>query len=109
MLTIIVFALCRRVAIIKSDKDTRYGLESIVTHNGEKFPCWPLSRLSSFKQRIGPDVYDKVFGVDSSKFYNLCGFCEYINIICFCTLIYIRGSNTIGSNFHARKSCIMFV
>lgn len=58
---IIVLALCRRVAIIKSDKDTRYGLESIVTHDGEKFPCFPLSHLSSFKQRIGPDVYDKVF------------------------------------------------
>lgn len=53
-------SICIRVAIIKSDKDTRYGLESIVTHDGEKFPCWPLSDLSSLKQKIGLDVYDKV-------------------------------------------------
>lgn len=71
----------RRVAIIKSDKDTRYGLESIVTHDGEKFPCWPLSHLSSFKQRIGPDVYDKleVIGIDEAQFFgDLYDFCSEV-------------------------------
>ncbi|KAK4439449.1 Thymidine kinase [Sesamum alatum] len=32
----------RSVAIIKSNKDSRYGLDSIVTHDGEKLPCLPL-------------------------------------------------------------------
>ncbi|XP_074339491.1 thymidine kinase-like isoform X2 [Apium graveolens] len=71
----------RRVAIIKSDKDTRYGLESIVTHDGEKFPCWPLSDLSSFKQRIGLDVYDKleVIGIDEAQFFeDLYDFCSNV-------------------------------
>lgn len=53
--------LCRSVAVIKSNKDTRYGLDSIVTHDGEKLPCWALPNLSSFRQSIGPDAYDKVF------------------------------------------------
>lgn len=71
----------RRVAIIKSDKDTRYGIESIVTHDGEKFPCWPLSDLSSFKQKIGLDVYDKleVIGIDEAQFFgDLYDFCSKV-------------------------------
>jgi thymidine kinase len=48
------------VAIIKSSKDTRYGLDSIVTHDGAKLPCWPLTNLSSFKQKFGIDAYEKV-------------------------------------------------
>ncbi|XP_048446899.1 thymidine kinase isoform X2 [Pyrus x bretschneideri] len=51
----------RNVAIIKSIKDTRYGLDSIVTHDGVKFPCWPLKDLSSFKQKFSPEAYDQFF------------------------------------------------
>ncbi|GJS65319.1 ribonuclease H-like domain-containing protein [Tanacetum coccineum] len=47
------------VAIIKSSKDTGYGLESIVTHDGEKLPCWPLDALSSFKDNIVLEAYRK--------------------------------------------------
>ena len=53
--------LCRSVAIIKSNKDTRYGLDSIVTHDGAKLPCLALPDLSSFRQKFGLDAYDKVF------------------------------------------------
>ncbi|CAK9182255.1 unnamed protein product [Ilex paraguariensis] len=53
----------RNVALIKSNKDTRYGLDSIVTHDGEKLPCWPLADLSSFTQRFGPEAYDKVLNM----------------------------------------------
>ncbi|XP_057961503.1 thymidine kinase b-like isoform X2 [Malania oleifera] len=49
----------RNVAIIKSNKDTRYGLDSIVTHDGAKFPCWSLPDLSSFRQKFGPNAYDE--------------------------------------------------
>ncbi|KAB2621315.1 F-box protein [Pyrus ussuriensis x Pyrus communis] len=40
-------------------KDTRYAIDSVVTHDGVKFPCWALSDLSSFQQNFGGDAYDK--------------------------------------------------
>nr|POE91032.1 thymidine kinase a [Quercus suber] len=49
----------RSVAIIKSKKDTRYGLDSIVTHDGVKLPCLALPDLSSLKQKFGLDAYDQ--------------------------------------------------
>ncbi|XP_010270161.1 PREDICTED: thymidine kinase a-like [Nelumbo nucifera] len=68
----------RSVAIIKSNKDTRYGLDCIVTHDGEKLPCWALPNLSSFRRKIGIDVYDKldVIGIDEAQFFeDLYDFC----------------------------------
>nr|XP_016502806.1 PREDICTED: thymidine kinase a-like [Nicotiana tabacum] len=68
----------RSVAIIKSDKDTRYGLDSIVTHDGDRLPCWPLANLSSFKQRCGSEAYSKleVIGIDEAQFFeDLYDFC----------------------------------
>ncbi|CAL5343687.1 unnamed protein product [Camellia sinensis] len=38
----------RNVAIIKSSKDTRYAVDSVVTHDGTKFPYWALPDLLSF-------------------------------------------------------------
>ena len=38
--------LCKSVAIIKSDKDRRYELDSIVTHDGAKLPCLALSDMN---------------------------------------------------------------
>ncbi|XP_045805732.1 pentatricopeptide repeat-containing protein At4g16470 [Trifolium pratense] len=67
------------VAIIKSSKDTRYGLDSIVTHDGAKLPCWPLKNLSSFKQKFGIDAYEKldVIGIDEAQFFDdLYDFCR---------------------------------
>ncbi|GMP75792.1 hypothetical protein CsSME_00032754 [Camellia sinensis var. sinensis] len=69
----------RSVAIIKSNKDTRYGLHSIVTHDGDKFPCWPLADLSSFRQEFGSDAYEKldVIGIDEAQFFDdLYDFCR---------------------------------
>ncbi|CAI9773177.1 unnamed protein product [Fraxinus pennsylvanica] len=69
----------RNVAIIKSNKDTRYAVDSIVTHDGEKLPCWPLADLSSFRERLGPEAYNKlqVIGIDEAQFfedlYEFCG------------------------------------
>ncbi|KAG4990185.1 hypothetical protein JHK87_023642 [Glycine soja] len=60
------------VAIIKSSKDTRYGLDSIVTHDGAELPCWALENLSSFKQKFGIDAYEKldVIGIDEAQFFD---------------------------------------
>ncbi|KAK6269131.1 hypothetical protein QUC31_013291 [Theobroma cacao] len=66
------------VAVIKSNKDTRYALDSIVTHDGMKLPCWALANLSSFRQKIGPDTYDQldVIGIDEAQFFeDLYDFC----------------------------------
>ncbi|XP_022966756.1 thymidine kinase a-like [Cucurbita maxima] len=69
----------RSVAIIKSNKDTRYGLDSIVTHDGMKLPCWAVPNLSSFKQKFGEGAYDKldVIGIDEAQFFDdLYDFCR---------------------------------
>jgi len=50
----------RTVALIKSDKDNRYGLDSVVTHDGTKMACWALSELSSFHDKLGIEAYDKM-------------------------------------------------
>lgn len=68
----------RSVAIIKSNKDNRYGLDSIVTHDGEKLPCLPLADLLSVREKLGAEVYDKleVIGIDEAQFFDdLYDFC----------------------------------
>lgn len=68
----------RSVAIVKSNKDTRYGLDSIVTHDGAKLPCWALPDLLSFRDRLGSEAYDKldVIGIDEAQFFgDLYDFC----------------------------------
>lgn len=46
--------------MIKSSKDTRYAIDSVVSHDGAKFPCWALPKLTSFRQKLGDDAYEKV-------------------------------------------------
>ncbi|KAJ4762766.1 Thymidine kinase [Rhynchospora pubera] len=68
----------RNVAVVKSDKDNRYGLSSIVTHDGAKMACLALSELSSFREQFGTEAYDKldVIGIDEAQFFeDLYGFC----------------------------------
>ncbi|XP_010454586.1 PREDICTED: thymidine kinase b-like [Camelina sativa] len=70
----------KKIAVIKSNKDTRYCTESIVTHDGEKFPCWSLPDLSSFKERFGTEEYENrldVIGIDEAQFFgDLYEFCR---------------------------------
>ncbi|CAN8252058.1 unnamed protein product [Cochlearia groenlandica] len=70
----------KNIAVIKSDKDTRYSIDSIVSHDGEKFPCWALPNLSSFKERFGFDAYENqldVIGIDEAQFFgDLYDFCR---------------------------------
>ncbi|CAA7393311.1 unnamed protein product [Spirodela intermedia] len=68
----------RNVAIIKSEKDNRYGLDSIVTHDGLRMPCWALPDLSTFRAMLGIEAYDKVdvIGIDEAQFFeDLRDFC----------------------------------
>ncbi|THG11953.1 hypothetical protein TEA_026275 [Camellia sinensis var. sinensis] len=78
----------RNVAIIKSSKDTRYAVDSVVTHDGTKFPCWALPDLLSFRQKFGDEAYAKLhkldvfdifwmwIGIDEAQFFgDLYDFC----------------------------------
>ncbi|KAL6567548.1 hypothetical protein OROGR_001216 [Orobanche gracilis] len=52
---------------------------SIVTHDGEKLPCLPLADLSSFREKLGAQEYDKlqVIGIDEAQFFgDLYDFCS---------------------------------
>ncbi|GAB2285210.1 Thymidine kinase a [Dionaea muscipula] len=69
----------RNVAMIKSSKDTRYAIDSVVTHDGAKFPCWALPNLSSFAENFGHEAYNKldVIGIDEAQFFgDLYEFCR---------------------------------
>ena len=52
--------LCRNVALIKSDKDTRYAIDSVVTHDGVRMQCLALNELSTFRTKLGVESYEKV-------------------------------------------------
>ncbi|KAJ1422768.1 Thymidine kinase [Sesbania bispinosa] len=62
----------RNVAMLKSSKDTRYAIDSVVTHDGIKFPCWALPDLLSFRENYGDEAYQKldVIGIDEAQFFD---------------------------------------
>ncbi|CAN6470573.1 unnamed protein product [Victoria cruziana] len=69
----------RQVALIKTDKDTRYATNSVATHDGTKMPCWALPSLSVFRTKIGAEAYHKldVIGIDEAQFFeDLYDFCQ---------------------------------
>ncbi|GAB2228781.1 hypothetical protein Drorol1_Dr00022911 [Drosera rotundifolia] len=69
----------RNVVMIKSSKDTRYAIDSVVTHDGIKFPCWALPNLSSFAEKFGAEAYAQldIIGIDEAQFFgDLYEFCS---------------------------------
>ncbi|KAH9329393.1 hypothetical protein KI387_001501, partial [Taxus chinensis] len=69
----------RRVVLVKSDKDTRYGSSSVVSHDGAKMPCWAAADLASFKAKLGEEAYRKLdaIGIDEAQFFkDLYSFCQ---------------------------------
>ncbi|KAL3646066.1 hypothetical protein CASFOL_011246 [Castilleja foliolosa] len=68
----------RTVAMIKSSKDNRYADDAVVTHDGTQFPCWAMSDLLTFKNKIGAESYRRldVIGIDEAQFFgDLYDFC----------------------------------
>ncbi|KAG4958348.1 hypothetical protein AAZX31_13G012400 [Glycine max] len=68
----------KNVVLLKSSKDTRYAIDSVVTHDGIKFPCRALPDLLSFREKHGDDAYQKldVIGIDEAQFFeDLYEFC----------------------------------
>lgn len=52
----------RRVALVKSDKDSRYGLSAVVTHDGLQMPCYAVPDFATFKAQVGDKLYKEVCG-----------------------------------------------
>eukprot|EP00850_Spirogloea_muscicola_P005398 SM000024S07860 [mRNA] locus=s24:1029501:1031091:+ [translate_table: standard] len=68
----------RRIELVKSAKDKRYGEYTVSSHDGQHMPCTPLSRLEDLRSRIGPQRYSKaeVIGIDEAQFFgDLADFC----------------------------------
>ncbi|KAL2636248.1 hypothetical protein R1flu_007727 [Riccia fluitans] len=68
----------RRVALVKSDKDSRYGLNAVVTHDGVQMPCYAVPDLASFRAQVGDKIYREfdVIGIDEAQFFtDLYEFC----------------------------------
>ncbi|KAK8937317.1 Thymidine kinase [Platanthera zijinensis] len=71
----------RRVVMIKSDKDTRYGLDSVVSHDGAKMLCFALPDLSVLRSKMSDEDYEMldVIGIDEAQFFDdLYDFCRTV-------------------------------
>ncbi|KAH7293852.1 hypothetical protein KP509_28G045300 [Ceratopteris richardii] len=69
----------RKVVLVKSNKDTRYGISSVVSHDGKHMPCWAVPSLESFRSQIGEEQYANIdlIGIDEAQFFkDLCSFCQ---------------------------------
>eukprot|EP00252_Welwitschia_mirabilis_P024931 TRINITY_DN7613_c0_g1_i1.p1 TRINITY_DN7613_c0_g1~~TRINITY_DN7613_c0_g1_i1.p1 ORF type:complete len:337 (-),score=54.74 TRINITY_DN7613_c0_g1_i1:299-1309(-) len=69
----------RTAVLVKSIKDTRYGVDAVVSHDGAKLPCWSATDLASFKATLGEEIYKKVdvIGIDEAQFFkDLYSFCQ---------------------------------
>lgn len=69
----------RRVSLVKSDKDDRYAVSAVVSHDGLQMPCVAASTLASFKHHVGEDAYRQieVIGIDEAQFFDdLLEFCQ---------------------------------
>jgi thymidine kinase len=53
----------RRVGLVKSDKDTRYGVAAVVSHDGVQMPCVAAPSLATFREHIGEEEYKQVYFV----------------------------------------------
>jgi len=66
-----------KVAIIKSNKDTRYSESHVVTHNGTQKACFAVPTLSTFRDTFS-DTYAEVqvIAIDEAQFFSdLSDFC----------------------------------
>jgi thymidine kinase len=48
------------VGLVKSNKDTRYGVAAVVSHDGFKLPCVAVSNLAAFRAHVGEAQYKEV-------------------------------------------------
>ncbi|KAG2442374.1 hypothetical protein HXX76_002460 [Chlamydomonas incerta] len=60
----------RRTVVVKSAVDTRYAVDHVVTHDGVRVLCVPLSRLGDLRAALGEAEYaaTQVVAVDEAQF-----------------------------------------
>lgn len=56
----VVNTCCRRVSLVKSDKDNRYAVSAVVSHDGVQMPCVAVPTLASFREHVGEEAYKQV-------------------------------------------------
>jgi len=58
----------QRVRVFKPAVDTRYAVVEIVTHNGEKLPCYPVEKATDILSNVGDA---QVVGIDEAQFFSM--------------------------------------
>lgn len=48
------------MVLVKSDKDARYAVSAVVSHDGARLPCYAVPDMETFRLRLGNEVYKKV-------------------------------------------------
>ncbi|GAQ80919.1 Thymidine kinase [Klebsormidium nitens] len=69
----------KKIALVKSGIDVRYGLTDVVSHDGTRMPCLAVNTLQDFRTTIGDAEYDEleVIGIDEAQFFSdLDAFCR---------------------------------
>uniref|UniRef100_A0A7I4C4I3 Thymidine kinase n=1 Tax=Physcomitrium patens TaxID=3218 RepID=A0A7I4C4I3_PHYPA len=69
----------RKASLVKSDKDNRYAVSAVVSHDGIQMPCVAVPNLAKFRERVGEEAYKQieVIGIDEAQFFDdLLEFCQ---------------------------------
>jgi thymidine kinase len=45
---------------VKSDKDNRYAVSAVVSHDGVRMPCVAVPSLAAFREHVGEEEYRQV-------------------------------------------------
>ena len=46
--------------MVKSDKDNRYVISAVVSHDGVQMPCVAVPSLAAFREHVGEEEYRQV-------------------------------------------------
>lgn len=97
---IYVLFLCsyvRKVSLVKSDKDTRYGVGAVVSHDGVQMPCVAVPNLAAFRAHIGEEQYRQVRIAIScfGKLFCVWVLLVYIQVIALMPLLHLPTQGTL--------------
>ena len=67
----------KKVALVKSDRDTRYSKNEITTHDGLARPCHAVGSLAELRATVGEEYANiEVIAIDEAQFFpDLLSFC----------------------------------
>ena len=67
-----------QAVVLKSDRDSRYSKDRVVTHDGRSRACYAVSSLETFREIVGEETYQSidVIAIDEAQFFpDLLEFC----------------------------------